>query len=131
MDVTSVLLHVVPAELDAQRGHALYLLAATDTRFAGEAVERLSSAVNNDGPDYARSAAVNLPGLASSQFRVGDIDAAVTSGHRAVTDISALSSKRAHVHLRTMAMIAAPHAHRSDVADLRRRVEELLPHTAA
>ncbi|WP_053719448.1 helix-turn-helix transcriptional regulator [Saccharothrix sp. NRRL B-16348] len=131
MDATPVPSHVVPAELDAQRGHALYLLAATDTRFAGEAVERLSAAVDNYGPDYARSAAVNLPGLAASQFRVGDIDAAVATGHRAVTEISALSSTRAHVRLHTMATVAAPHTHRPDVADLRRRVDELPPHNAA
>ncbi|MFC5055739.1 helix-turn-helix transcriptional regulator [Saccharothrix xinjiangensis] len=131
LDTTVIPPHVVPAELDAQRGHALHLLAATDAAFAVEAVDRLSAAVDGYGPDYARSAAVNLPGLATSQFRVGDIDAAVATGHRAITEISALSSRRAHLRLHSMAAVAAPHAHRSDVAELRQRVKALSPNGAA
>ncbi|MDT7788157.1 MAG: hypothetical protein QOF58_6576 [Pseudonocardiales bacterium] len=123
--------HVGPAEIAAQHGHALFLLseALGDTNrtaaetAAAEAIGHLRSAIDGYGGDYARSAAVNLPGLASCLLRVGDIPAAVTTGHQAVAAITALSSRRPLARLDRLAetalIVARPHR---DVAELRERI---------
>lgn len=118
--------HVVPAEVAAQRGHALFLLARTDPAFAEDAIAHLSAAVTGYGEPYARSAAVNLPGLASSQFYVGDVEAALATGHQAVTAISTLSSKRTYARLSQLSDAAKTFAHNADVADLRARIEKVV-----
>ncbi|RAS59528.1 transcriptional regulator with XRE-family HTH domain [Lentzea atacamensis] len=124
--------HVGPAEIAAQHGHALFLLseavagtnrAAAETA-AAKAIGHLRSAIDGYGGDYARSAAVNLPGLASCLLRVGDIPAAVTAGHQAVTAITALSSRRPLARLHRLADTALQLSHHQDVADLRRRIIE-------
>ncbi|MFJ8966982.1 helix-turn-helix domain-containing protein [Lentzea sp. NPDC102401] len=122
--------HVGPAEISAQHGHALFLLseavagtdqAAAETA-AADAIGHLRSAIDGYGGDYARSAAVNLPGLASCLLRVGDIPAAVTTGQQAITAITALSSQRPLARLDRLAAAALPVAHHPDVADLCARI---------
>lgn len=122
---------VTDAEIDAQHGHAHYLLSETVPHHAETAVRHLGAAVAGYGPAYARSSAVNLPGLAGSHFRLGNFDAAVQFGHRAVTEIDALSSVRAYKRLEQLDRIAEPHAAQPDVADLRDRIREVLLATAA
>jgi transcriptional regulator with XRE-family HTH domain len=115
---------VPPAEAEAMEGYALFSLASTNPAYAPAAVERLRAAVDGFGPTHARSRALNLPGLASCYFLGGDVAAAVATGHKAVTAISALSSQRAHTRLRVLAETAAPFADQSDVAELRQRIRE-------
>lgn len=110
--------HIVPAEIAAQRGHALFLLARTDRTVAAEAIEHLRSAVIGYGSTYARSSAVNLPGLASCYFYVGDIQAGVQTGLDAVTAISRLSSKRAYTRLTKLSGTTDMFANHPDVAEL-------------
>ncbi|MCA1671786.1 MAG: hypothetical protein LC799_06135 [Actinobacteria bacterium] len=62
------------AEFTAQRGHAWYLLSATQPDAAVRAVPLLAAATGALGDDYARTRAVNLAGLAGSHARAGDID---------------------------------------------------------
>ncbi|PPK66210.1 helix-turn-helix transcriptional regulator [Actinokineospora auranticolor] len=119
--------HLVPAELHAQHGHALWLLSHTDPTHAEQAAHLLGQAVDGYGPDYARSAAVNLPGLAGSLLRVGDLDGAVSAGHRAVSAIEELSSRRAYARLRTLADTAEAHRRHPDVENLRQRIHAVLP----
>jgi transcriptional regulator with XRE-family HTH domain len=122
--------HVGPAEIAAQHGHALYLLSeavagtnrAVAETAAAEAIDHLRTAIDGYGIDYARSAAVNLPSLASCLLRVGDIPAAVTAGHQAVTAITALSSRRPLARLDRLADTARFLAHHQDVKDLRHRI---------
>lgn len=116
--------YVTPAEIAAQHGHSFYLLAATRPSYASAAIEHLQIAADGFGPTYARSRAVNLPGLAGSYFYLGDVDSAVTVGRDAVTEISNLSSKRAYARLDALATAAAPFQHLSDVADLRERIRD-------
>ncbi|WP_189061265.1 helix-turn-helix domain-containing protein, partial [Longimycelium tulufanense] len=78
----------VNAEIEAQRGHALFLLARTDPTHAPAAIEHLRRAVDGYGSAYARSRAVNLPGLSSSYFYTGDTDTAVAVGHEAICPAS-------------------------------------------
>ncbi|HET9141217.1 helix-turn-helix domain-containing protein [Actinophytocola sp.] len=118
--------HVIPAELTAQHGHAFFLLARTQPQYAHAAIEHLRDAVDGFGPTYARSRAVNLPGLSSSYFRVGELTTAVTIGHEALTEISSLSSQRAYARLKTLAESAEPFQHNADVAELRGRIHHAL-----
>lgn len=118
--------HVNPAELAAQHGHSFYLLAQTNRQYAPTAAHHLRMAVDGFGSTYARSRAVNLPGLAGSYFYLGEVDSAVVTGHEAVTEISTLSSKRAYARLRPLAEATAPFKHDSAVVELRERIREAL-----
>lgn len=118
--------HVTPAEIAAQHGHSMFLLSQIDPAHAPTALAHLRSAVDGYGDTYARSRAVNLPGLAGSHFHVGDFAAAVATGHHAVTEISTLSSKRAYARLRDLDAVAAQHEHHPDVAELRHRLDDVL-----
>lgn len=128
---------LVPAEIRAQHGHALHLLATSTTAetappaVAAEAAEHLAAAVDTFGSDYSRSAAVNLPGLSANRFRLGDIEGAVNAGLRAVDAIAPLAIPRAHKRLRLLDTQAANHADRDDVAELRHRIHEVLTTSAA
>lgn len=124
--------HVVPAEIAAQQGHGLFLLsrnqfrqARPHQRFAEQAVEHLRAAVEGYGSGYARSSAVNLPGLASSYFLAGDLDAAVATGSEAITAITKLSSERAYARLRDLCETASAFAHTPEVVDLCRRIDDV------
>jgi hypothetical protein len=59
-----------------------------------------------------------------------ELQASSLAGHEAVTVISTLSSGRAYGKLRTLADIAKPHSHRSDVAELRDRIRGALAMSA-
>jgi transcriptional regulator with XRE-family HTH domain len=110
--------HVNDAEIAAQQGHALFLLAQTQPRFAASAVDQLHHAVNRYGEPFARSRAVNQASLAAAHFYAGDIDAAVATGVAAVSAISRLNSPRAFARLQPIVEAAGPFRRRSEVAGL-------------
>jgi hypothetical protein len=116
--------YVTSAEIAAQHGHSFYLLAKSQPAYAPAAIEHLQVAVDSFGTTYARSRAVNLPGLAGCHFYIGEVDSAVATGHEAVTEISMLSSTRAYARLRVLAEAAAPFSHDSGVAELRERIRQ-------
>ncbi|MEU7480535.1 helix-turn-helix transcriptional regulator [Lentzea sp. NPDC042327] len=129
--------HLGPAEIRAQHGHALHLLATgtaaetTAPTVAAEAAEHLAAAVATFGTTYSRSAAVNLPGLSANRLRLGDFEGAVDAGLRAVDAIAPLAMPRAHKRLRQLHAQAAGHADRADVAELRHRISNVLKTSAA
>jgi transcriptional regulator with XRE-family HTH domain len=116
--------YVTPAEITAITGSAMYRLAQHDPGHAPAAIEHLSTATSTFGDEYARSRAMNLPSLAGAYFQVGDLDTAIATGHRAVTEISALSSTRLHDRLWTLAKVAQPHNQHPEVAELRQRIHQ-------
>lgn len=75
--------HLTPAELAAQQGHARYTLAlaTADPKHAARAAPLLQQAVDDYGPAYARSRAINLPGLAGAHALAGDLDTAAHTAH--------------------------------------------------
>ncbi len=114
--------HVDIAEFTAQQGHAWYLLSATQPAAAARAVPLLTAATSALGSDYARTRAVNLPGLAGCHARAGDIDAAVSVGRLALEEITRISSRRAYQRLRLLDDCLAGHQ-AADVADLRHDIQ--------
>jgi len=114
--------HVDMAEFTAQQGHAWYLLSDTQPAAATRAVPLLTAATSTLGSDYARTRAVNLPGLAASHARVGDIDAAVSIGRHALVEICQISSLRAYQRLRMLDDCLTGHQ-TADVADLRHDIQ--------
>jgi transcriptional regulator with XRE-family HTH domain len=119
------------ATYSAQHGHSLFLLSRTEPDCAPTAIEYLRTAIDGYGPGRASVRARSLPALAGSYALAGDLDAAVTIGHEAVTVIDGLSSTIPHPWLRTLAQVTEPHNHRSDVAELRHRVDEVLTTTVS
>jgi hypothetical protein len=122
--------HVTPTEVTSLTWAAMYRLAQRERDYAPKAVEHLRTAVDTFGDEHARSRAVNLSSLSGAYLQVGDLDTAVATGHQAVTEISALSSTRIHDRLRTLAEVAQPYNHRSDVAELRQRIHQTVTTTA-
>ncbi len=120
--------HVGPAQLAARQGHAYYTLAVTDgsPQHAARAVPLLQEAVQGFGPGYARSRAVNLPGLAGAHAIARDLDAAVYVGGQAVTEVTALSSRRALERLRSLDTVLQPHDGEASVAELREQIRGAL-----
>jgi len=120
--------HVNHAELVAQQGHTHFTLAAANGKpqHAARAVPLLQEAVREFGPAYARSRAVNLPGLSGAHAIAGDLEAAVHVGTQAVTEITALSAPRALERLRTLDTVLQPHDAEASVADLREQIRGAL-----
>ncbi|MGH3909423.1 MAG: helix-turn-helix domain-containing protein, partial [Pseudonocardiaceae bacterium] len=114
--------HVDTAEFAAQQGHAWYLLSATRPDAAARAIPLLTTATSTWSGDYARSRAVNLPGLAGSHARAGDIDTAVRVGRHALEEIGRTSSRRAYQRLRMLEDCLVGHQ-TADVADLRHDIQ--------
>lgn len=117
---------VTNAEIDAQQGHALYLLSLTHPEFAESAAAQLTSAAEGHPAEHERSRAVVLPTLAVAHFQAGDIDSAVQIGHDAVTAVTALSSQRCYARLRDLDTVAAGHRSIPEVLDLRADIAEAL-----
>lgn len=116
----------------SQHGRSMFLLSRTEPDYAPTAINYLRTAIDGYGAGYANRSADCLPALAGSYVQAGDLDAAVTIGHEAVTVISGLSSTIPHPWLGTLAEVTKPHNHRSDIAELRHRIHEVLaPPTAA
>jgi hypothetical protein len=120
--------HVSTAELAAQQGHAQYTLAlaAADPKHAARAVPLLREAVEGFGPVYARSRAVNLPGLAGAHALTGDLDAAARVGHHAVEEITALASPRAYDRLRTLDTVLRPRDTTPAISEVRHQIQAAL-----
>jgi hypothetical protein len=115
---------VMPAAIAGKLGHAYQLLAKSDPTYAPAAVEQLTTAIDNFGPAYARSRALDLPHLAGSYFALGEVDLAVKAGHEGLKAIGTLSSKRVHARLRKVGAAAAPYSRKPDVADLREHIRK-------
>ncbi len=116
------------ASLAAFQGHARYKLARAgrDRRAAGQAVPLLRDAVDNFGPDRARSRAIYLADLAGAHAIAGDADAAVAVGHQAFEAITTVRSPRAYDRLRVLSTALEPLHTSTGVAELRDRLTATL-----
>ncbi|MGH3566705.1 MAG: hypothetical protein ACRDRH_11870 [Pseudonocardia sp.] len=120
--------HVSSAQLAAGQGRAHFDLAVAsgNPRHAARAVPLLEEAVRGCGPGYARHRARNVANLAGARAIAGDLDAAVHLGGQAVTEITALSSRRALDRLRTLDTVLRRHAAEAPVVELREQIRGAL-----
>lgn len=120
--------HVDAVELSAQRGHAYYTLALTtgDTTHAARAIPLLQEAVDGFGSAYARSRAVNLPGLSASHALTGNLDVATRTGREAVEEITALASPRAYDRLQSLDTVLQTYGAHPGIRDLRSQIHAAL-----
>ncbi|MGI9003154.1 MAG: helix-turn-helix domain-containing protein [Pseudonocardia sp.] len=123
--------HVGSAELAARQGHAYFTLAMAsgNLQHAARAVPLLQEAVRDYGPNYARARAIQLPGLAGAHALIGDLNAAAHVGGQAVTEITALSSRRALGRLRTLDTVVGEHGTEAPAAELREQIRSALTPT--
>ncbi|MGH3565056.1 MAG: hypothetical protein ACRDRH_03295 [Pseudonocardia sp.] len=120
--------HISSAQLAAGQGRAHFDLAVVSgsPRHAARAVPLLEEAVRDIGPRYARHRASNVANLAGARAIAGDLDAAVHLGGQAVTEITALSSRRTLDRLRTLDTALRRHAAEAPVTALREQIRGAL-----
>jgi hypothetical protein len=108
------------AQHQGDTGHALFDLGMSGYR-PEQAASRLVAAVQAHTDAYARSRAISGTKLASLTMTCGDPQEAVAIGSRALDDAGRVRSRRAADDLRELDSLAAVHAGRADVVDLRQR----------
>ncbi|MGH3623705.1 MAG: XRE family transcriptional regulator, partial [Sciscionella sp.] len=106
-------------------GDALYDLALGG-RFVTEAEQRLSVAVAGYSDTRVRSRAMSGTKLASLTMATGDPREAAAIGSRALGDAGQIHSRRATDQLRALRALTEPHAHATEVDELRSRIGTLL-----
>jgi len=116
--------HLDDAHLASHQGTAHYMLALADgdPGAADRAVPLLRQAVDGFGPDHARARALALPDLAGAHALAGDTDTAVTLGHQAIGEVTALHSPRSYDRLRVLNTTLQPLHTSAGVAELRDRL---------
>jgi transcriptional regulator with XRE-family HTH domain len=110
--------------LAAYQGAAHYrlALASGDPHAAGRAVSLLRHSVDCFGVDHGRARALYLPDLAGAHALAGDLDAAVSVGHKAVDVVTSVHSARAYDRLHQLHTVLEPLHTSPGVAELRDRL---------
>ncbi|WP_280443386.1 helix-turn-helix domain-containing protein [Nocardia brasiliensis] len=106
-------------------GHALYDLAIQG-KFASDARNRLTTAVEGHTDAFVRSRAISATKLASLIMAVGNPSEAATIGKHALIDASHLRSRRAADDLRELRRLAQHRADQPCVAELSERIHDVL-----
>ncbi|MGQ4619000.1 hypothetical protein [Nocardia sp. R7R-8] len=99
------------------------IAAASATR----ATELTTTSLTLSGPDRpARSLLFDRIVAATNNFRVGDLDTAITLTHRAVADLEEIATQRGIQRLPEIVVAATPHSSDSAVAEVMHQVEVLV-----
>ncbi|MFE3795753.1 XRE family transcriptional regulator [Nocardia tengchongensis] len=113
------------AQHSGDTGHALYDLAIRG-KFASEARDRLTAAVNGHTDAYRRSRAISGIKLSCLVMAVGDPQEAVSVADHALKDAVHLRSRRAEDDLRDLHGFASTRRSQPEVAQLTDRIEGLV-----
>lgn len=108
----------------ALTGHALVDLAIAGRRT--QAGRRLTYAVSHNKQGYARLRAIARTKHATLLMATGDPREAAAIGHRALDEAAILRSRRAVDDLRELERFAGRHSQVTEVAELRRRITEVI-----
>jgi transcriptional regulator with XRE-family HTH domain len=114
--------YYVPAQLTGDSGCAAFDAAQHDEALRPEALQRLTTAAEQYGPRWPRSAALCLARSATIQFDATEPEAAVPVGHAFADIATNIASTRLIEDQRTLVLHAAPFTRISDVADLTGRL---------
>jgi DNA-binding XRE family transcriptional regulator len=114
------------AQHHGDTGHALYDLALLG-RDPHHATCRLTTAVKGHTDLYARSRAISRTKLASLTMATGDPDQAAAIGHRALSEVGTLHSRRAADDVHELGRLAAKHPKNSNATTLRERITATVP----
>jgi transcriptional regulator with XRE-family HTH domain len=114
--------YYIPAQLAGDSGCAAYDAAQHDPALRPAALQRLTTAAEQYGPRWPRSAALCLSRAATIHFDSAELEAAVPIGH-AFADIAAdIASTRLIEDQETLIAHAAPFSQSADVVDLTERL---------
>ncbi|WP_237742642.1 XRE family transcriptional regulator [Actinopolymorpha alba] len=105
-------------------GHALFDLSVRG--YPTEAGRRLAAAVEGHSAPFARSRAISQTKLASLTMATDDPREAAAIGHQALDSAGHLRSRRAADDLRELRRYATTHRDLPEVADLHRRITDLV-----
>jgi hypothetical protein len=123
--------HFDEIELKALHGHVYHVLADHIPAAAATGADLLREATTHRGPEFARSATLNLIGLSATYFQQGtDLDEGVQVGLQALDRAGTLNSPRLLSRLHGLRRTAARYGHHPDVAELDERVRHILTDAA-
>ncbi|MEI5595934.1 helix-turn-helix transcriptional regulator [Streptomyces brasiliscabiei] len=114
------------AQHHGDTAHALWDLAIHADQDPGRAAERFTTAVAGHSDDYARSRGISRTKLASLVMAKGDPMQAIAIGHKALSDVGRLTSRRAGDDLKELRRFAAEHRTLEEAAHLRQRITATL-----
>ncbi|MBE1875733.1 helix-turn-helix transcriptional regulator [Myceligenerans pegani] len=114
-------------DLHASAGVALTSLTDPGEADTNRAIEHLSAAVAQRGPDMARSRSFEHTALAVAHLRVGAIEEGIAFGHEAIDEATAVRSVRTVEKLEPLRAEAARLTTRSGATDLAHRISTLQP----
>ncbi|GGO88883.1 hypothetical protein [Wenjunlia tyrosinilytica] len=114
------------AQHNGDTGHALYDPAVLGHDPA-RAARRLNTAVEGHDDHYARSRAISRTKLASLTMATGDPNEAAEIGHRALSEVGHMHSRRAADDVRELGRLAAKHPKNSNAVSLRERIAATVP----
>ncbi len=112
------------AEIEAEHGNALFVLAAKHPASADMAIQRLHSALAGMEPQQTRPRAYYLTCLAGSYFRAGEVEAGANTGLEALGVIRSLSTVPSS-RLRLLEGLAQPHRETGRVGELLEGIGEV------
>lgn len=107
-------------------GHALFDVAHLSPRSGRVAAERLTTATSGHGDGYLRSRALSRTKLATLTMGIGDPSEAVATAQKALSEVGGLRSKRALADVAALSDAARPFGRRPEVAELRRRIADVV-----
>lgn len=109
-----------------QTGRAAYDLVMTTGTTTPNITDRLATAVDDWGDDFARARAHDQTRLAAVVMATGDPDEAAAIGMAALDAIGPIESGRNVEYVRSLHQVAGEHARRPSVAELRARTADAL-----
>jgi hypothetical protein len=109
-----------------QTGRAAYDLVMTTGTATPGTVDRLATAVEGWGDDFARARAHDQTCLATVVMATGDPDEAAAIGMAALDAIGPIESRRNAEYVRALHQVAGDHAGRPAVAELRAHTADAL-----
>jgi transcriptional regulator with XRE-family HTH domain len=119
------------AEFSGTTGGRLLDLARHIPSLAGEAAEKISTAIYSRPTERLRSSALDQIGLAEARLMQGELQEASLRGHESIEAVGRTPSDRVQVKLGEFYRLTHIHEKVPEIRDLRERVRGILMNSAA